>query len=249
MDYVPLGPLPPEINPVVPFQNVPNLPLVIDTLASDRLLVREAAAENISEEFAEAGLPHCIEDIEFSQDRASTTLGNSMSTNFTLSTHFRYNANIETFGEKFYYSMRQCIHGEECCNPDCIRDVYRKNVRRIVEIHKEKCRQRWLWPWCQLCRLWICIPCFSSCVNACIPIEPIPRNRDKHVCKCYFQRICKAHIARFRHFFPKYKFATCPKQFKCSRSNIPLKEWSGIVSEKRFVEQTRREEQMRGTFF
>ena len=246
-EYVPLGPLPPEINPTVPFQPVPNIPFIVDTLPSDSLRIRQAAADNISEHFAAAGLPHCIEDIEFCEDRPTTSLRNSVSANFQQSTQFRYNQNIETFGENFYYNMRHCIHGSNCCKPKCIKDIYMKNITRIVNIHNEKYRQRWLWPWCKLCRLWICIPCFTLCVDACIPVEPIAQNRDNRTCHCYFQRVCKAHIARFRHFFPNYKFATCPKQFKCSRSNIPLKEWSGIISEKRFVKQKRIEEQLHET--
>ena len=248
-EYVPLGPLPPEINPPIPFQPVPNVPLMLETLPSDSLRVRQAAADDVSEHFAAAGLPHCIEDIEFCDNRPTKSLRNSVSAMFQRSTQFRYNQNIEMFGENFYYNMRTCSHGSSCCKPECIKDIYMRNMTTITNIYNEKCRQRWLWPWCKLCRLWICIPCFTSCVNACIPVEPIAQNRDKRICHCYFQRVCKAHVARFRHFFPKYKFATCPTQFKCSRSNVPLKEWSGLMSEKRFEEQEYKEGRLHEQIF
>ena len=126
-----------------------------------------------------------------------------------------------------------------------IRDSYMRNIRRITEIYSVKFRQRWLWPFCILCRVWICYPCFKSCFHACIPIEPIPINRDKHVCKCHFQRVCKAHLARFKHNFVNFKLPSCPAQFRCRRSNVPLQEWSGIMTEKRFTELEDRESRNR----
>ena len=189
----------------------------------------------------------CHKDIQSTV--AANVIHNSVSAMFQRSTQFRYNQNIETFGENFYYNMRTCSHGSNCCKPECIKETYMRNMTTITGIYNEKCRQRWLWPWCKLCKLWICIPCFTSCVNSCIPVEPIAQNRDKHICHCHFQRVCKAHVARFRHFFPKYKFATCPTQFKCSRSNVPLQEWTGLMSEKRFEEQEYKEGRLHERFF
>ena len=186
-------------------------------------------------------LPYCIEDIGYYDNRVTKRLTNSFKSDFDMSKQYRYNENVESYAEQINYQMFLCTHGKDCCKEECIKESYNRNISRITEIYSTKFRQRWLWPFCMLCRVWICFPCFRSCFHACIPVEPIAINRDKNVCKCHFQRVCKAHLARFKLNFVNFNLPSCPAKFRCRRSNTPLKEWSGIMTEKRFVEMEVRE--------
>ena len=62
------------------------------------------------------------------------------------------------------------------------------------------------------------------------------KNRDKNQCNSRFKRVCTAHVARFSGYFTNAKQPTCPLKFSSKRSNVPLQEWSGTISEKRVTE-------------
>ena len=214
-----------------------HLQLDMIPLTSNSLRVRQNGENAIPEEFASRNLPFCIEDIGCYDNRVTKKLTNSLHGDFVMTRAYQYNTNAEIPCEELNYQIFYCSHGKDCCKQECIKDSYLRNVDRITKIFPTQSQhQQWLWPFCTMCNIWIFRQCFTSCVYACLPIEPILINREKNQCNCLFTRVCTAHLSRFNGYFENSKQPTCPPMFSSKRSNNPLQEWSGLPSEKRFRE-------------
>ena len=214
-----------------------NLNLNMTPLMLDDVSVRQNGEEAIQDVFLSHNLPMCIEDVCYYHSRATKKLTNAQHGNYAMLKAYQYNANAESPSEKLNYEFNCWEHGNDCCKQECIKNSYLRNQDRITKIFTVvSTNLQWLWPFCNKCNVWICKTCFNTCIDACLPIELILINRDRNQCNCFFRRICTAHLTRFNGFFVNIKIPQCPQLFSSKRSNNPLQEWSGLPSDKRFVE-------------